>query len=495
MALTFGEVKELYADNNVPQGLKCIATPNGTRCDKDLSGDQILNLRDILNHALERMTLDEVRDVINCVICVDHQKGRNYRHKDKVQQKWNAEFPDLDFSRRRSRSRLSLSSGKSTPRRTSRSSVSPSHASTGRTPSSTRIGISTWLGEPPPQLQLGSRHMRSASAPESRVFDQPEAVSASSPAIHINDSIAELEEDGPESPLATRGRPQNPNPFINQTEAFAEGTDHSPRQRPASGSSLQARRELREPVRTPEVEQAAPPSTSGFENGEASAWAPWTIRSEVQDLVLLSMPHPDLQGSIYVVQVRNTERSIVKIGITYQQYKTRIGQVAQQHQQSFNMDTAFHRPGIPSLQLERLEKLVHADLAYYQRNWRVRTDRSFKTHHEYFEVDMKVAQLTVDLWRDIIDNLGLKAGVTLDRSLFKSLNADPDTGVHASNDADPATTWRRLNEDDNRRMELWRKHLLRRSHLVVRVIWWALGGFIMWAILFHVRARYVFASI
>lgn len=502
MALKFVDVHAMFVDDNCPRGLRCIATPNSNRCINLLDDNQLLNLRDLLHSTSEPISLGEVREVMDCLICAYHQR-RRYDHKKKVDQAWQSEFPHLDLASPRSRSRYSLHSGRATPRRSIGSSPSTPTRQV-LTPSSMATNGSVSLSPPLPLSNLDTHRMRSISAP-TLVGERLLAGSDSSPAVYVNDVADYFDQAPPESPLANRRRPhslthasesrieeldrQRQADSVTNSESVCEpehtvtqqkyGMGLVPRRNPINGS---------EPAPIARQEQAkgerSPARSGRFENGEASKWAPWTIRSASLELLRQSIPHPKDKGSIYAIEVVHPQRTITKIGITYQSVGDRLKQISSQHKQSFNEGSMFHRSGIPALELERLERLVHSDLAYFQRNWLVPTNESHKTHHEYFEVDLKTAQETIDLWRSITRSIDLKPGTRPNDQWFASIGSDPELEVCASTESDSVQAWKRINENHDRRTNFWKQHLAPKysikTKLLHKAAWWICGSIVLW---------------
>jgi hypothetical protein len=497
MALTFAQTKALYADGTRPETLKCIATPHERRCDSDLEDNQLLNLRDLLQDTSEPMQLEQVRYIIDCLLCTSHQY-KKYNHKNKVQKVWQREFPHLDFKTRRSQSPYSLYSGQSTPRRASMRSNSQSPNPTITTPgSSSTVDLVTSLS-PPPQPNF---HSRTVSEPILPANGRLVTGSDTSPAVYVNHSVFDDAQSAPLSPLATRGRqsdlesarqagsldfnhadqvPFEQAPCLNHEPDSESGTPREEEQQELEAPDDQIHPE------DPAPQQEHNLRSGRFEHGEASAWAPWTIRKASLQLIREPLLNPRATGYIYAAQVENINRTIVKIGKTYQKPKTRIEQIAKEHQQEFNTGSMWWSRPISALQLERLERLVHSDLAYFQRNWLVATDNSHKTHHEYFEVDLATAAKTVDVWIDIIQKVNLKPGTAPDERLFQSLYSDPELSVSMSEGLGVREAWKKRNEDHSRRINLWKNHLVEHRSTrrrVYKLAWWT-GSFVaLWLLL------------
>ena len=356
---------------------------------------------------------------------------------------------------------------------------------------------------PPPQPNFHTPHPRPVIEPVLPVSGRLINGSDTSPAVYVDDPVYDVAQSAPQYPLATRGRRSNIALASQSTSVYPNRTDQLPSEQ---ALSLADETESENGTATEFVQQDAAPQEESvhregpapqqeqntgsgrFEHGEASAWAPWTIRKASLELIREPLLDPRATGYIYAAQVGNINKTIVKIGRTYQKPKDRIKQIAKEHQQNFNTNSMWCSCPIPALQLERLERLVHSDLAYFQRNWLVATDRSHKTHYEYFEVDLATAQQTVNVWIDVIRKIMLKPGVAPDERLFQSVYLDPALSVCVPEGSDPRLreAWKRENEDHRRRINLWKKHLVSRSstrRLLYKIIWWTCSCVALWLLL------------
>lgn len=488
VAFSFAEVVARFANGNVPHGLSCMAMPYGSQCPNNIEHDHLLDVPYILNQALGPLELDEVRNVINCLLCASHQQNSYW--KQAADDRWEAEFPHLTFdrTRRRSNSPYSLSRGKTSPRpRRTASQSTTSPAGIGRPAASTRHSDSRLMPHPPlTHSEFRPRSQRSASAPQAPVIPTVELsdhASPGTPSRRLSAPGSESEQSEEDSPSAARGRRQDTARLSDRLQAIAEDVvrpDPIPSHNDDSTIG-EARDDT--PLSVAEIDRPSSEEPEGFVNGDASSWAPWTIRDGVRSLVLEPLPRPNEKGSIYVVQ--NLARTHVKIGITQQSFRTRLRQIANQHQQELDITNAWHLPSIPYMQLSRLEDLVHADLAYYQRNLRVRTDRSFRTHREWFEVQMPVAVKTVRMWWDIMQRNRLQPGEQLDETTEQTLISNSAFDVDMDEGDDEAVAWAEKNADHDLRIGIWTGILLsdpaRRSSTRSRtVIWWIVGCIFVW---------------
>jgi hypothetical protein len=233
-----------------------------------------------------------------------------------------------------------------------------------------------------------------------------------------------------------------------------------------------------------ERSRRTPYSTGTFVPGDAASWAPWTIRSEVRALILESLPKPNDKGCIYVVQDLETQH--VKIGMTVRPFRTRLSEISRDHKRKLDEKNAWHLPGIPYIQLLRLEALVHADLAYFQRNLQLSTRGARRTHREWFNVDMATAQRTVRLWRDVMRTIALEPGNELNGDIVDDLHSSPAFDVDMTSDGIlDAQAWSQANTDHNQRIQMWTGLLLsktgrRQTADSRRMTWWVAGCVVVW---------------
>jgi hypothetical protein len=200
------------------------------------------------------------------------------------------------------------------------------------------------------------------------------------------------------------------------------------------------------------------PSVQDFYPGPASTSAPWTIRGDTLELFLKPLPKPrprhEGRGTIYVVPiVQEGEASIVKIGRTKRSSRRRISEIPGQQGQLLQEGSKTVLPGVPLLQLERLEKLVHQELAFFQR-----IPRNGRKHREYFEVDISVAQRSMLRWWNAMQNLGLEHARELDPSVIDAIRNHPALDLEMSDSnaiAADSTLWSSLNSDHVRREAIW----------------------------------------
>ena len=201
-----------------------------------------------------------------------------------------------------------------------------------------------------------------------------------------------------------------------------------------------------------------------FNDGEASRWDPHDISTGVYDLLGQALPTQDTVGKIYAAIVEPVDgcnrRQIVKIGQTTRNVDRRLGEIEKQHKIKFGKRRTW--PNIPYLQLLRLERVIHADLAYFQRDLLVRTGNTVRTHHEYFEISLETAMNTIRFWSEKFQQIGLVPGRVVavqalpviqganTRSLDESLES---LGQHL----DEEERWKQCNEQHKFRQDAWRE--------------------------------------
>ncbi|KAK5117917.1 hypothetical protein LTR85_008691 [Meristemomyces frigidus] len=451
--------------------LRCIAGAHGWRCSNGIDTDQSDSARDIFRRGIHPPDLKQVRDIIACLVCVEHQRG-DYTHKNNIEKKWQDQLPSLDFRLRRSPSRYSLVSGKpAASRRGSSASATPTrkgrHAS-----NATSIGEDVFLRTPERAPRCASEPVISATLGMS-----PEIV------VHTADRPHDRAE--PASPLQSPpGRTMPVGSADSMPGLAVEAALVSRPLTPPPPPNASLDETTGPPSRTKRRRVSS--SAEGFSAGDCSTWAIWTLRTEVRALVLDPLPKPNDRGCIYVVQDIDT-RKHVKIGMTMRPFRTRLAEIARGHQRSLDEANAWHLPGIPYIQLLRLEALVHADLAQYQRNLSVRNGGNKRTHREWFEVDVSTAQKTVRMWWDIMRNIGIKPGVELEPAVCEALNSSPafDVDMAGEANADGGRSEADPQAEHTERMKTWTELLLSRpqsagiwgSSSVAR---WILGCALLW---------------
>lgn len=219
------------------------------------------------------------------------------------------------------------------------------------------------------------------------------------------------------------------------------------------GCSLRSKRPLSESIHK-----------DRFHLGAAHAWAPWKIRGRVIELLQEPFPMPKTGAQVYVATVSNVQGRYVKIGYTDRKIKRRLNEIAGKHQVTFDTDRTWSTPKMEMKQAKRLEALVHADLAFSQRDLCVVGDTKTAVHAEYFEVSLKEAQSTIQMWHSIMERISMQPGRRMSdhatKRVWRCSNAFEirDLDQHTPQ----AEQWRCLNEDHERRRSVWQT-LLRKD--------------------------------
>lgn len=191
-----------------------------------------------------------------------------------------------------------------------------------------------------------------------------------------------------------------------------------------------------------------------FVKGERSNWAPHRIRNEVAMLFLASLPIRKSSGSLYLLKAKCSGH--VKIGYTLGDWKKRRTDIQSKSDVALDENTTHIIEGIPFAVLLRLEKLVHADLAYFQRDLPISRTR---TQHEWFEIDFAKAQQTARFWYDKMK----MPHAFLDQSIYV-----------ASSEEEDRANWADLHQDRTQRIEDWRKSI--RHPTVFQNLWVTVCG-------------------
>jgi hypothetical protein len=391
-APSFREVQEALGGSNAVLKYNCVTEKYQKRCMTPLDSNRIEEARRLITKDV--LVRRDIWDVVNLLLCDEHL---TWNYKNKVENIWKLELHEVDFSGNRHHfPYASPSSEKSIALGTSQHG-SPS---------------------PPPRPPL-STLARDSQVPLQR-SGQPEAAdqrdeSNSAPAIRIYDT---------NKAAGRRFKPQHPS--LEETEDFANGRPHTP----SRDDFLEAQKTAsplaqRGGLDPPHQHVVAQPSSDGeFIPGDAYSWAPQAIVCGVKELLFEPLPKPNDLGCIYVVQdAKVPHPPHVKIGITVQSWGKRLKDLQREHNRELNMKTADAIGGIPYIQLVRLEKLVHADLAFFQRSLQVVVDGKKKTRQEWFAIDLPTAYDTMRLWWDVLQKYYQEDWAELDtREIRKALN-------------------------------------------------------------------------
>lgn len=459
--LTFAEVRNLCLTSETAFKFHCLALPSHKQCAEELEASQVIAVTVIFHKSLEDLNVKDIREIIDCLICREHQKHGNIRSK--IERGWTAEFPNLDFAGKRGRSRYSLtptSSARSTPVKQLANGQSNSMRQSPLTPESAtaRMGSpSTHSEDSIPQIFLSPddslpvRLQRSLSAPE-----------PSSGPIPIDPLLASVytaegQDASPQNTSDLRSDTQLPgDATILQADAVETLSPDDPVANTRARTPSNTRREPRGAARG----RALGPSVhqDGFHLGIAHDWAPWTIRSRVLELLHEGLPGPKDQARLYVARINtgSTQR-YVKIGKTGRPIETRMKEIRDQHHVDVDDKSVWPTVAMPVAQAMRLEALVHADLAFFQRILCVTKDKRTMHHVEYFELSQQEAWETVNMWLAIMTGPGMRPGEAVSRDFdegIRKCSTMCENTESLDKDAE-AEEWIKLNEDHKLRREVW----------------------------------------
>ena len=468
--LEFADVEALFIEGNLPLSgtLKCMGTQSYAACIEDIEENAFRKMACIFNNALSlsksaneqnanfdvegQYTEYQVRDIAFHVLCGVCQG--NSEKRQRIITRWMPEFPHLPFANSpRWSSPRSSNTGKDTPTLDnlglSRQKISSSRPRLPSTPNSTMSDDSNLSGTRVSKLNFHRDRARDSATPESPNTVQELDISAGSPPGS--------------TPSAASSRRHNSEPIQAHVGAITveEGNQQPSTTVPSNTGNQTLRAPKSKPQRQKRTRENTPQFEPGFYEGDSSSSSPSTIRSAVEELLLKRIPPPDGFGTIYALQVLNSAPSMVKIGITYKTLKQRTTQLTRDHGHEFNPANRVFRLSVRSLELERLEKLVHADLAFFQRILRVKhSNGNITNHFEYFQITPALAQKTIDTWIEITRNVGPVPNVELLGNIFRSLHADPDAHVDSAGELDSPDSWEEPNKDHDRKLRVWKKYLV-----------------------------------
>lgn len=384
---TFEEVKLRFRNDPNQIAFDCLVKKTHFVGCCPLEAAQVNNASSILTSDRD-VCFKDVWNVIACLVCVEHQSGKTYKYKKQVMAQWQLE---LRLEGTPSRMPPSPYSRCSTPKSSRRSRSSPASASSPDPSSSQRLQASSHqLSAPPVSLR------RSVSAPET----SPHQVATNDAAASANEDV-----DMNDDPFTT--------PAI-QTEA-------SDPERPLHLSAVPSD----DVTTTPPSRRSsrATSRTRSFVPGAASSLPLWRIRQDVRALLFEPLPSPKAEGILYAVE--SPQHHKVKIGYTMaRHFRDRLRGLEAQYGRIFGKPS--YLPGIPYVQLLRLEKLVHADLARYQCDYHISFSRGSgcRTHREWFDVDLKTAEKTMQFWWSAMRHMRLEPGRKLGQPVEDRLNID-----------------------------------------------------------------------
>lgn len=437
---TFRELQASLHNGDANDEFPCIAkiAYAAERCSNIIPKDLVQKAIPHLQRDIADISVNSVRKIIRHLVCEQHQSNGNYNYKNKIKDKWALEFPDGFFRR---------GDGPSTPQRTAiRNSLTPAtptpprrHAS-GSTPSDSLDQSPSPEGASSPQtLYQGA---------DSDVENNRQGQTVNS-GVETEDAAFTAADIGLPLPTEEEADVQAPPDDLLPSE---QGDGRSPRR----GTNLEV--------------------SDDFSHGDTASFAPWTIQERVCALLLEPLD-PD-RGCIYVIQEPKSQH--VKIGVTMKKANNRLKQLSNEHNLELDKRSCSYISGIPYVQLCRLEKLVHADLAFFQRNRPVRKGQKVITRREWFAVDLPIARKTVKMWWAIMSKNNMEPGGEINPTAREALQHIPASDVEIFEGEDEAQAWERVNKDHKHRMQTWTSLLLpkekTKADIIMERVWAWLGS-------------------
>jgi len=435
----------------------CISTHHRSPCKNVLPVEQVQEARSLLQEMRNsrgdtnnRNEIKRVRDLIYKVVCTRH---RTSKKRGEVERLWRPEFPGLNFEiKTRVREPVRASSPAS-PGPPLLSNASPVEASTPGIEGLKEYAISSEPHLRAPRPTDGEDRRKSDS--DLRQGRHP-LQSSSPPIIEISEN-----DDDPtcDSPLPLRYR--DTASAGSSPDARLGGACHNRHiARPVSvGNGGESNEDKRAAFSVPtelncdvDVASVETQQQSVFRPGVKAGWAPWRPRSNVLAKLFETLPVD--HGTVYVIPVKDGKH--VKIGSTHRNFeKFRL----QEHKKDFDLldeGGATQITDIPAHHLKRLEDLVHADLAYFQRDLYVTTEREQHHYREYFEVSVSAAARTVRMWRDILATLDLRPGGQVPEDRKRTLRQHKYFQPSSTHEQDEKQAWRAVNGEHKIRVLIWR---------------------------------------
>ena len=127
------------------------------------------------------------------------------------------------------------------------------------------------------------------------------------------------------------------------------------------------------------------------------------------------------RSSVYVIA--EEFEGYVKIGFTKRTHTTRFKEIERQDRQNLDQNFVPLLMEISLVEAERLEKLVHADLAYFQCDYFTTTGRPSNRRKEYFNIDLATAARKIHFWWRVMQKIGIKPGKCLDADICTAIQA------------------------------------------------------------------------
>lgn len=460
--LSFNVIKATFDGDNDVTHFECIGWPDGKACGKELGWSRKNEARALLRTVEERPIGEKGedgeygknrRDIIVLLLCKDCQG--TYKERNNIMSRWQEDSPGIGFGPKGSPSHFSLHPSRSTSQRRRSSNATPS--STAPRPSArTTTSDSDVVREPPSSPSEDAANRRRRSAPGRSPCLEPSGVEPPSTRHQEpNNAHGGVQND---PVMAYRGRSRTGCADVGRLDRLIEESTPESAQPDDNGSNPgSSAREIvsGSPPPTPpdsaEEETISISDTHPFSHGEASTWQPCALRSRV--FSIFWKPLLEERGSIYAVKVK--DRPYVKIGKTRQDTNTRLRSIRSEHRQVLDTGVKFNISDIPLLQLTRLEDLVKADLAFFQRDLHTGP----KNHVEYFEVGLDDAKRTIVFWKEKLESQGVESGKVVDSKVStaiqaSALSADMFDGEEVLM---TETERKRINSDHDLRICNWEK--------------------------------------
>lgn len=481
-SLSYLQVEAILSSPKLEPSICCIALFDGSRCKNELPSDQVQEALNIIRKDKSpslppKDQVKQVRTLISSLVCGAHWEHPKCRKL--IEAAWSVNFSDLNFeiSTRCTRPRSARSSpAPSTPlKKTTSDQSTPTLTVRSRSPSEARRSRSArGSSEVPndrhsierPTFRGGSQYRQARDlSMESDEDDGQRDADLSPSLVRSRGIIQSIEDDGNYEGSHTAAA-------VMTTSAISPLT-------------VTASPDSQDPDHDFPVKKCCTTSSAMFTHGDGYESAPWRIRQEVRTRLLESLP--DKFGTIYIIPDKTNR--YVKIGKTERRFlKTRLLELVNDHKDLLDKGKATHVTNIPLFLLTRLEDLVHADLAFFQRN--LRGNRN-QTHHEWFEVDVTTAEETVILWLKVLKSMKLKPGGGIKYKLREQLNHNDYFDTWAIDDKDVDGVFQEVNGDHAARISKWKELLPAGNEVEVPVVASVLHPQLAWSLLILVFVPFI----
>ncbi|KAK4554484.1 hypothetical protein LTR86_008338 [Recurvomyces mirabilis] len=462
--LSFTSVKETLSGEAVPEIYVCIAVERNARCTRQIKLHDLALAIEFIRKDEATTNLKTTRSIIEWLVCPRHREytssGINRHYTRKIEAEWRHEFPLNYFAKPCSPAQPSrLGDTRASPR--SSTPDERCHDHVGRPmPSSTQserslaIRQSSHSGSPLSRQQRSSSDSRALEASISNIVPQIVADHVGMDPFIIDDTReVQLPSTGPLRDSQVREGPVTPQ--LGQTPEIGSGQIND-------CLVPEARAEVNESTvhtRGSSRRRSSPATRTGFEPGEMSKWAPQTTHDEMRDLLGQPLESAKAKGYLYIFP--DVNKQYVKIGFTTGKLWDRFRKIEDSCKSvqplTLDFDSRRSLANIPYIQLLRLEKLVHTDLAHCHRYLHVKSKGRWRTQHEWFEIDPKSAYQTVEYWWDIMKSNEILPGRPLTENFQASLDTGADTVVATvARCMDVDDAWRLAHQNNELRLRKWR---------------------------------------